>query len=567
MNQFFGYIRVSTAKQGEHGVSLQEQRDAIARYAQRFGLTIVAWFEERQTAAKGGRPVFTQMLARLRRGDVDGVVMHKIDRSARNLKDWADLGELIDHGITVHFVNESLDLHTRGGRLSADIQAVVAADYIRNLREEARKGFYGRLKQGFYPLPAPLGYLDRGKARVKEPDPARAPLVRRAFELYATGRYNLFTLNAELHRLGLRNRRGGQVTRTGLSTLLNNPFYIGLIQLRRTGETFQGAHPALVSKALFDRVRAVLIGRTNQRVQSHDFLFRRLLSCAGCGHALTGEVQKGHTYYRCHSPTCTATCIREEAIDDEVHRTLRPLELSPEEITYAEKKLAQLSTQATDDSQNRRQALTLNLRALEDRLNRLTDAYVDRLIDKPLFESRKPALLLERKELDDSLAQIDQDQTEGPRRLGDFFELVKSASLQYEMGLPAEKRDLLNQMTSNRTVTAKNVAITLKIPFQEIADRYKNANSAPYRDVVRTWDRLLERLLEWAKLSLQTPEWHPDRLNRGKIAKKAYHAYGTVAHVRRYVHRGRAASQGESGVARSQWSDPQLVAPDRSPPG
>ena len=56
----------------------------------------------------------------------------------------------------VHFANESLDLHSRGGRLSADIQAVAAADYIRNLREVTKKDPYGRLKQGFY---APSGSI------------------------------------------------------------------------------------------------------------------------------------------------------------------------------------------------------------------------------------------------------------------------------------------------------------------------------------------------------------------------------------------------------------------------
>ncbi len=40
---------------------------------------------------------------------------------------------------------------------SADIQGVVAADYVRNLREETKKGLYGRLKQGIYPLGAPIG--------------------------------------------------------------------------------------------------------------------------------------------------------------------------------------------------------------------------------------------------------------------------------------------------------------------------------------------------------------------------------------------------------------------------
>ena len=143
MKRYFGYTRVSTAKQGEQGVSLQEQKDAIIRYAQRNSLDIAAWFEERETAAKRGRPVFNQMLKLLRHSKADGVIIHKIDRSARNLKDWSDLGELIDQGIEVHFANESLDLHSRSGRLSADIQAVVAADYIRNLREETRKGFYG----------------------------------------------------------------------------------------------------------------------------------------------------------------------------------------------------------------------------------------------------------------------------------------------------------------------------------------------------------------------------------------------------------------------------------------
>src|SRR5439155_19282518 len=95
MKKLFGYTRVSTAKQGEHGVSLQEQHDAIVRYAQRFGLEIVAWFEERETAAKRGRPVFNQMLRLLEQGKADGVIIHKIDRSARNLKDWSDLRELI----------------------------------------------------------------------------------------------------------------------------------------------------------------------------------------------------------------------------------------------------------------------------------------------------------------------------------------------------------------------------------------------------------------------------------------------------------------------------------------
>src|SRR6267154_465841 len=233
MKGLYAYIRVSTVKQGERGSSLQEQKAAIEGYAQRHSLTILEWFEEKETAATRGRRIFTQMLRLLERGKSDGVIIHKIDRGARNLRDWADLGELIDQGIQVHFANESLDLKSRGGRLSADIQAVVAADYIRNLKEEVRKGFYGRLKQGLYPLPAPRGYLDLGRGQPKEIDPILGPLVRAAFELYATGTYTLDTLAEELYHRGLRTRSGKQIPRPSLSDLLNNSFYVGVIEVRR----------------------------------------------------------------------------------------------------------------------------------------------------------------------------------------------------------------------------------------------------------------------------------------------------------------------------------------------
>jgi site-specific DNA recombinase len=180
MKKYFSYIRVSTVRQGS-GTSLIEQREAIERYASRWDLKIIEEFEEKETAAKFGRPVFTQMLKFLKQGKADGVIIHKIDRSARNLRDWAEVGELIDQGVEILFANENLDLYSRGGRLSADIQAVVAADYIRNLREEVKKGFYGRIKQGLFPMPAPLGYLDRGQGQPKEIDPIQGKLVQKGF--------------------------------------------------------------------------------------------------------------------------------------------------------------------------------------------------------------------------------------------------------------------------------------------------------------------------------------------------------------------------------------------------
>lgn len=62
MKTCFGYVRVSTVKQGD-GVSLEAQRDAILAFASRNNLSVGQWFEEKETAAKRGRPIFNKMIS------------------------------------------------------------------------------------------------------------------------------------------------------------------------------------------------------------------------------------------------------------------------------------------------------------------------------------------------------------------------------------------------------------------------------------------------------------------------------------------------------------------------
>ncbi len=486
MKPFLAYIRVSTQKQGQLGVSLQEQRAAIERHAERQALTIVRWFEERETAAKRGRPIFSQMMKELRHGKAKGVVIHKIDRSARNLKDWADLGELIDLGVEVQFATESLDLHTRGGRLSADIQAVVAADYIRNLREETRKGFYGSLKQGVYPLPAPIGYLDCGGGKPKQSDPAKAPLVRAAFELYATGAYTLRTLRDEMIRRGLRNRGGKPVSITGLSTMLNNPFYIGLIRIRRTKETFKGSHDPIVSSGTFKRVQAVLSGKFSARTLKHPFLFRRLFRCGACGYSLIGERQKGHVYYRCHTRDCVTTGIREEVAREVLTELFSQAQLTPEEMTELRTLVPEVISEECASRDEQLRAADLLLSNHKSRLDRLTDAYVDQLIDKLTFEQRRARLLTEQAVLEEQIQELRSGKDHKREKAEKILELAESLYSSYDSASEHEKRDLVLEVTSNRELHGKNVAVTLKSPFAEMANRSKTSNGAPSRHELRT---------------------------------------------------------------------------------
>jgi DNA invertase Pin-like site-specific DNA recombinase len=322
---WIAYLRVSTAKQGYEGVSLQEQRRAIETFAASHGFEVSEWHTEIQSAASTGRTVFRSIIQRLGRNKHLGLLLHRIDRGTRNLWDWASLSLLIDDGRDIRFVHDDLDLHSRGGRLAADIQAVVAADYIRNLRDETRKGMRGRFLQGLYPLKAPIGYLDCGKGKPKLPNPATANFVQEAFRLYGSGRFALASLSLELAALGWKNRNGQRFAKSHLARLLHNSFYIGETFLLHTGETFRGIHEPLISRELFAAVHQVFLGRYVPKRRRARFLWSRKVRCHACSSLLVGERQKGRVYYRCHR------CIgRGSACGKIGCRRMRPSSCSPD---------------------------------------------------------------------------------------------------------------------------------------------------------------------------------------------------------------------------------------------
>jgi DNA invertase Pin-like site-specific DNA recombinase len=165
MRQGLNYLRVSSRRQvdkgfDEDGLSLPAQREACARYATEHGIAIVGEYIERgESARTADRPAFQAMLARIQHDrDVQLVVVHKVDRFARNLEDHVTVRALLRRlGVELVSVVEPLD-DSPQGRLTEGIHALMAEFYSANLAAEIRKGMTQKAKQGGWPHQAPLGY-------------------------------------------------------------------------------------------------------------------------------------------------------------------------------------------------------------------------------------------------------------------------------------------------------------------------------------------------------------------------------------------------------------------------
>src|SRR5262249_5034114 len=145
-----------------------------------------------------------------------------------------------------------------------------------------------------------------------------------------------------------------------------------------------------------------------------------------------------------------------------------------------------------------------------DRLDRLTDAYIDRLIEKEVFEKRKSTLLIEQNEVEEKLRDLQENGSSVPDKITELVELAGTAYFQYKTDFLDEKRDLLKILTSNREVDGKNVELRLAFPFYEIANRPKISNGAPYRGIGRTLDKIVAKISDLPKLELSPRD--PDQL-------------------------------------------------------
>ncbi|WP_299919346.1 recombinase family protein [uncultured Roseobacter sp.] len=478
MKPCFGYIRVSTKEQAD-GASLDAQKDAITVFASQNNLTVTKWFEEQETASKVGRPLFEDMRQRLMRGQAEGVIIHRIDRSSRNYTDWAHIDQLSQLGIKVFFAADGLDFDSTGGRLMADIQMVLAAHYSRNLSFEVKKGLYGRIKQGHYPFRAPIGYLDNGEGQPKTVDPIKAPFVKLAFELYCSGEYSITSLTTEMARKGLTGWGGRPVVRRNIETMLRNPFYIGKMLI--CGTLYDAAHEPLISAGQFQQVKDVKAGRSVKKSTKHMMAFRSLIICADCKKILTGERQKAHIYYRCHTVGCPSLSIREDRLSEQLQKRLQHLQIAPKDKEYLRDRL-QAWLHNTEPC-TMTTSVKLRIADASSRRDRLTDLLVDGTIPKADYETRKQNTEFELAQLREEERRF-ADRQKNEADLEALLDRGCEIANMFSVLTVRERRELLKNCTDRISIRQGVVRLTAAPWLKVLKAMTKDDEYQPTADVL-----------------------------------------------------------------------------------
>jgi DNA invertase Pin-like site-specific DNA recombinase len=474
------YARKSSESEERQILSIEAQLAELQEYSAKEKLEIVSSFQEAQTAKEPGRTKFAEMLSFLNENKADGILSWHPDRLARNSIDGGQIVYLLDTGKirdlkfpTFWFEN------TPQGKFMLNIAFGQSKYYVDNLSENIRRGHRTKLRRGVYPGSAPIGYLNNHRTRDIDIDADRAKLIRKGFELYATGKYTLKQIARAFKDMGLRSHKGNVLVVSCVQRILSKSFYYGLFEFK--DETYQGTHEPLVSKKLFDICQEIMKshGHIKTRKAEKTFPFRGLLTCGECGCAITAELQKGHNYYRCTKKReiCSQKYVREEVLTEQVKSFLQKVSLPSQDTEKVLHELDNDEQKAKLDNRVVLQNLKSEIDDIGAKLDKLLSAYLDEIVSAEEYAAQKQKLLSRKIECGEEIGEIENGSVSWLEPARAFVKSLNHATELVRSGDKSEMTTFLKQIGSNHILFDKCISFSPKIQYKLAAERSEADNS------------------------------------------------------------------------------------------
>ncbi len=401
------YARKSTESEERQIQSLEDQLRILHGIADQHGHTIVEVVSESKSAKEPGkRPGFQSLLALIEEGQIEGILTWHINRLTRNLVDGGLLAHLLSSGKLQMIRTPERTFRSEDNVLLLAIENGVATSYIHDLSKAVRRGMDSKAAKGWIPGKPPIGYRNNPETREIDLDTVRAPLVRRAFDMLASGSHSVAEITRELESLGLTGRgkrRGGRAfTNAAIHKMLVNPFYCGL--LRYKGTTITGAHQPILTQGEFQLAQDRLKRQAQPKHRRDEpAAFAGVFTCAVCGAAVVFESQTkrlestgdmvAYSYYHCSgSRGCKRLSVREQPISELSRVFVDSLRISKSFADWCYEAVINGSSLDQGESEASIEEARAVLGADMKRLDSLTMKYIDGDVERDTYQRMQQEL-------------------------------------------------------------------------------------------------------------------------------------------------------------------------------
>ncbi len=295
-----GYIRVSDESQVD-GHSLDAQRAEIQRWCERNDYELVGVYADEGVSAYtdklSKRPEFARLLTDAERGIGDVVVVHTLDRWARNSALQAEsLRRLGEAHVGFASISENIDFTTPAGKMILTTLGAAQEFFSAQTGVHVRKSHRQKASTGLPVGPVPFGYR-KGSEGIPVKEPREAAAVCTCFQK-ALARESRGSIAAWLNSEGFRTRKESRFTAHAVKDMLGCRFYLGVVRCR--DDEFAAKHEALIDSETFDQLQILKRHNGARRLNLPAGVLQGRVGCIRCGRPLHSDRQhrQGAPMYR-----------------------------------------------------------------------------------------------------------------------------------------------------------------------------------------------------------------------------------------------------------------------------
>lgn len=500
--RYFLYARKSTESEDKQVASIDAQINELTKIAKDNNFEIVEILQECKSAKAPGRPIFNDMMARINKGEADGILCWKLNRLARNPVDGGQISWLLQMNVIKQIYTYGRSYLPTDNVIVMAVELGMANQFIRDLSVDTKRGLKAKAERGWYPTYTTLGYKHnplkiKGEKEIII-DEDRFDLTRKMFDLVLTGRYSPpKALDVATNEWKLRNKKGKKVAISTFYRILSDPFYYGMFEYPKgTGNWHNGKHKPMITAEEFDLIQILLgKGTIKQRPKTKEFAYTGLMRCGECGAVITADAkvkkQKNgnvhfYTYYHCtkrKDPNCSQKVIRVENLEEQISEILGKIQIPTGFTDWA---MDVLRENNKFESKDRTQIISNHQKEYNSvilKIDGLIEMRASNELTQEEFLAKKAELGKERARLQELLKDQDKRVDDWLEKAEQLFVFAEKAQIKFTDKNTSlkEKGMILSCLGSNLTLLDGKLSISLQEPLLRIEEMAKGLRAETFR--------------------------------------------------------------------------------------
>ena len=522
--KYFMYLRKSTESEEKQVASIGDQKSDLEEIIQREKLQIVQIFEESKSAHDPGRPIFNEMMDRIKNGEANGIIAWHLNRLSRNPVDGGLIIYFLDKRLIKFIrVKDRVILNTSTDKFMVSIELGISKKYSDDLSDVVKRAnrvkFNDRYEWAGRPKPGYLNSFDPvTKLRPTVIDPDRFHILKDSMKKIIYDNYTtleaLHWLNDDMkYKTRMTTSDGGKpLQKSAFYRILKDTYYYGLITRNEDGEKkeIMGRHLPMITKEEYDALQERLKRKDKPKIIKHEFAYRGIMRCGDCGASIIAQEKyqiicpvcklKFHrgkktvycpkcktnisemtnpkilhyVYYGCSkrkNPKCPEKHIQISNLEQQIEEMLAKYEIPEDFCKWALRYLKVWTKDKTDNQKVIRENLHKRHFELQQRLDNLVLAYTSPenknhdIMPKEQFERIKLPLTDERDTLLGQLESSDRYQDEVIELTEKTFNFSCYARYWFATGDLRTKTQILATLGNNLIIRDKKLLLEPSTPF------------------------------------------------------------------------------------------------------